>query len=243
MGPYCGSWTPPSFTSVDNKVRLEFRSDSLDQKSGFRAVWKSVKTRNETFGFITTPNYPDNHPDCGSWRLAVISAPKGYKIVFQVIDLDLPKFGGDVLVYEGTPFRVVDESPYCSEFYDYYDYYYYNYDYYGKPGTKHERKYRDKDETQKLAEERNKENSDVTYKLKKKKKINKKEKIEKMKEKQYYRDLIAVSMIYVCTEYILLFFSFWMASQDLVSTTLNQKQELHLFTLTLIVVMKNQEKV
>ena len=194
MGPYCGSWTPPSFTSVDNKVRLEFRSDSLDQKSGFRAVWKSVKTRNETFGFITTPNYPDNHPDCGSERLAVLSAPKGYKIVFQVIDLDLPKFGGDVLVYEGTPFRVVDESPYCSE-YDYYDYYYYYYDYYDYYS---QRKYINQDEAQKLAEERNKENSDVTYKLKKKKKINKKGKIEKLKKRSHFTDLIAVSMIHIC---------------------------------------------
>ena len=42
MGPYCGSSSPPTFTSVTNKLTLEFTSDVAMQAGGFEAEWSKV---------------------------------------------------------------------------------------------------------------------------------------------------------------------------------------------------------
>ena len=42
MGPYCGATSPPTFTSVTNKLTMEFTSDVAMQAGGFDAEWAKV---------------------------------------------------------------------------------------------------------------------------------------------------------------------------------------------------------
>ena len=42
MGPYCGATSPPTFTSVTNKLTIEFTSDVAKQGGGFEAEWSKV---------------------------------------------------------------------------------------------------------------------------------------------------------------------------------------------------------
>ena len=42
MGPYCGATSPPTFTSVTNKLTMEFTSDVAKQAGGFEAEWAKV---------------------------------------------------------------------------------------------------------------------------------------------------------------------------------------------------------
>ena len=43
MGPYCGATSPPTFTSVTNKLTIEFTSDVAKQGGGFEAEWSKVQ--------------------------------------------------------------------------------------------------------------------------------------------------------------------------------------------------------
>ena len=126
MGTYCGSRLPPRLKSVSNKMVVRFFSDHYDHHAGFSANWRRVEGSQETYGYITTPNYPNKYPSCATERLKVISGPKGSKIRLQIVDLDLPNgYGASIVITEGTPGQIWDE-PYCLDE-DYYDYYY---DYY-----------------------------------------------------------------------------------------------------------------
>ena len=42
MGPYCGTTSPPTFTSLTNKLTLEFTSDVAMEAGGFEAEWTKV---------------------------------------------------------------------------------------------------------------------------------------------------------------------------------------------------------
>ena len=48
MGKYCGPSLPPTFTSVTNKLTLEFTSDVDSQAGGFEAEWTKVPMSGNT---------------------------------------------------------------------------------------------------------------------------------------------------------------------------------------------------
>lgn len=44
LGEYCGSTLPPRIISHSNKLWLQFKSDSLESRSGFSAYWDGSLT-------------------------------------------------------------------------------------------------------------------------------------------------------------------------------------------------------
>lgn len=100
MGPYCGTSSPPTFTSLTNKLTLEFTSDVAMQAGGFEAEWTKVpmSANSKT---ITSPNYPSNYPACYADRVDVFQGKRGSKVKIDIAKFDL--LNDFVLVFEGAP--------------------------------------------------------------------------------------------------------------------------------------------
>ncbi|XP_050407117.2 cubilin, partial [Patella vulgata] len=92
LGRFCGSVLPPVLTSTSNTMTVRFGSDSSIAHEGFSASYLSLNASTlcgaaltDTFGVITSPNYPGNYPhqrEC----IWTISVPDGNQILLNVTD-------------------------------------------------------------------------------------------------------------------------------------------------------------
>merc|ERR1712032_1173404 len=77
MGPYCGASSPPTFTSVTNKLTIELKSDVAKQGGGFEAEWSKVQMSGSS-KIIKSPNHPADYPSCYQDRVDVFEGTPSY---------------------------------------------------------------------------------------------------------------------------------------------------------------------
>jgi len=116
MGPYCGATSPPTFTSVTNKLTIEFTSDVAKQGGGFEAEWSKVPMSGSS-KVIKSPNYPANYPSCYQDRVDVFQGKRGSKVKIDIVSFDIAS-PDLVMVFEGTPSytdvkAIFGEAPGC----------------------------------------------------------------------------------------------------------------------------------
>ena len=94
IGTFCGSQSPPSFTSTHNHLYIKFHSDSSVQRRGFRLAYDATLegcggTLIGVSGELHSPNYPfayNHQADCQ--YLIQTSAGSGLNITFLDLSLE-----------------------------------------------------------------------------------------------------------------------------------------------------------
>uniref|UniRef100_A0A671G8C4 Cubilin n=1 Tax=Rhinolophus ferrumequinum TaxID=59479 RepID=A0A671G8C4_RHIFE len=94
LGEYCGSTLPPRIISHSNKLWLQFKSDSLESRSGFSAYWDGSLTGcggnlTTSTGTFTSPNYPMPYyhsSECYWWLKSSQGSP--FELEFEDFHLE-----------------------------------------------------------------------------------------------------------------------------------------------------------
>ncbi|XP_074652971.1 cubilin-like [Tubulanus polymorphus] len=95
IGRYCGSGLPPSMTSTENTMTLQFASDRTVAYGGFSASYVALNATllcggqlQTLVGEITSPNYPSNYPHTREcvWTIVL---PSSHQIVLNITDFGM----------------------------------------------------------------------------------------------------------------------------------------------------------
>ncbi|KAF2368216.1 EGF-like domain, partial [Trinorchestia longiramus] len=88
---WCGKQLPPSVSTMGEKIRLRFRTNSAVQGKGFKARWESVcgGVFNASSGVLVSPNHPGRYPALANCTYSIIAPSDAFVIInFQAFDLE-----------------------------------------------------------------------------------------------------------------------------------------------------------
>uniref|UniRef100_A0A8C5R8E7 CUB domain containing protein 2 n=1 Tax=Leptobrachium leishanense TaxID=445787 RepID=A0A8C5R8E7_9ANUR len=106
LGKFCGSNSPPQFTSSWHVLSVLFHSDKHVTSSGFFATYKKDicgGVLNGLSGVITSPEYPDNYPNNAECHWMIQAAPDSkIHLVFTDFQMESEECNFDyVAIFDG----------------------------------------------------------------------------------------------------------------------------------------------
>ncbi|XP_026326618.1 cubilin homolog [Hyposmocoma kahamanoa] len=129
LGKYCGTNTPPAWTTSSNNLMIKFVSDSSSRHAGFSVSYTFLNDRShcggmytKAHGFIYSPGWPKHYQssrDC----IWTIMAPKGQQIMLNITQFDLERpirnkcnFGDYLQIRNGATETSPIIGTYCGSF-------------------------------------------------------------------------------------------------------------------------------
>ncbi|KAI1887407.1 hypothetical protein AGOR_G00189980 [Albula goreensis] len=131
LGKHCGYILPPAIISSNNKLSVNFHSDSRLADHGFSARWEAAYPEDigeiqgcggashEEVGVIKTKNWPMNYP-ANSQCLWTIQVPAGKKITLTFTHFEVEEPGpligrcyDNVVIYDGKTAGAKKHGPFC----------------------------------------------------------------------------------------------------------------------------------
>jgi len=100
MEKTCGNSLPENLVSKSNVVKLHFRTDGSESKSGWSVTWSAEKSHSgqDGQGVATSPNYPDKYPN-DLRNTTTIEVEKGMIVALKFTAFDVER-GDDSCPYD-----------------------------------------------------------------------------------------------------------------------------------------------